>query len=813
MAAWSMVRRRSAGRTTKRIVALVVSAAVAAAGLSTTAVAQDRFTDVDSRAHGANIEALERVGLFDGTECGARKFCPGDPLKRWAAAVWIVRAVDGEDPFPVKESRFADVDDDEWWMPYVERLADLGITVGCGTNPLLYCPDQNVTRARMASFLVRAFRLQRAPSAGFTDTRGGDHETNIDALFASGITVGCHTRPLRYCPNDPVSRAQMASLLNRGMGGVTGTTTGGGTSTGSITLDVEPRSGDTMIAATRGRTCAIRPDETVTCWGGDEGYREHLSASDLDDVVALSTGNHDTAGLHTCAVHDNGDVSCWGPGSQGQLGLDNTNTYHLPELVPDILDAVAVAAGPSFTCVVHDDGDVSCWGLNSRGQLGDGTSVANRDRPSRIPQLVDVVAISAGENHVCAIHDDGDLSCWGWVYGDTPTVVRAPDDVTSVSMGGTQTCITIDNGQVYCWEFGATAASAMTRIGNISDAVKVSVGDDSACVLHERGGVSCWGRNDVGQVGDGTTTRRPNPVRLNGITDAVDITVSSGSATIGAHACALHQRRSVSCWGGNEIGQLEDGTFDDGLTPGLVRLSSRVPASRIPLTPTELLEEWVDTVVDDRETDFPWLADAWDHIFGEISASEFGVGGDVTSECDADGLDFGCKVLSMTITDMSLATVVRELARVYDLHTGLAPRRVWGPVQLYFATTYPDCSADTDQHGAKILADTMLHLVVPHAYLTYHEGRGCRGLPRTPTLEAEQVVRQGLDDRVPDWYRRNIIDGFELWTAWLRGPSLPALANLESEFGGLCRTDWIRSPLERQLFPTARRSPFLDDRC
>ena len=185
MAAWSMVRRRSAGRTTKRIVALVVSAAVAAAGLSTTAVAQDRFTDVDSRAHGANIEALERVGLFDGTECGARKFCPGDPLKRWAAAVWIVRAVDGEDPFPVKESRFADVEDDEWWMPYVERLADLGITVGCGTDPLLYCPDQNVTRARMASFLVRAFRLQRAPSAGFTDTRGGDHETNIDALFAS----------------------------------------------------------------------------------------------------------------------------------------------------------------------------------------------------------------------------------------------------------------------------------------------------------------------------------------------------------------------------------------------------------------------------------------------------------------------------------------------------------------------------------------------------------------------------------------------------------------------------------------------------
>ena len=242
--------------------------------------------------------------------------------------MWIVRAIDGADPFPVKESRFVDVDDDEWWMPYVERLADLQITAGCTTNPLRFCPDQTVTRARMASFLVRAFRLQRAPSAGFTDTRGSVHKVNIDALFAAGITAGCRTNPLRFCPDSPVSRAQMASLLNRGLGEATSAGTGGGTSggtgggtaPGSITLDVEPRSGDTLIAATRGRTCAVRTSDTVTCWGGDEGYLEHLSASGLDDVVALSTGNHDTARLHTCAVHDNGDVSCWGPGSQGQLG-------------------------------------------------------------------------------------------------------------------------------------------------------------------------------------------------------------------------------------------------------------------------------------------------------------------------------------------------------------------------------------------------------------------------------------------------------------------------------------------------------------
>ena len=123
-------------------------AAAVAAGSAATASAQDRYTDVGrSSVHGSNIYALEGLGEFDGTQCGARKFCPGEPAERWAIAVWIVRVVDGEDPFPVKESRFADVDDGVWWMPYVERLADLGITVGCRQNPLRFCPDRTVTRA------------------------------------------------------------------------------------------------------------------------------------------------------------------------------------------------------------------------------------------------------------------------------------------------------------------------------------------------------------------------------------------------------------------------------------------------------------------------------------------------------------------------------------------------------------------------------------------------------------------------------------------------------------------------------------------
>ena len=612
----------------------------------------------------------------------------------------------------------------------------------------------------------------------------------------------------------------MASLLNRAMGGVTGTTTTEGTSTGtgsgstgSITVSEDTRSGDMSIAATRGRTCAIRSDETVTCWGGEEGLLEHRSASGLEDVEALSTGNHDSAGLHTCAVHDNGDVSCWGPGSEGQLGLGDASTRYLPTRVPGITDAVAVAAGPSFTCVVHNAGGVSCWGLNSAGQLGDGTSVANRYWPSTVRGLRSIRAIAAGHNHTCAIDRDGDLWCWGGAYDDTPTAVRAPNAVSSASISGVRTCITTVDGLVYCWDYDATTASEMTRVGSITDAVKVSVGIDSACVLHSRGAVSCWGRNDVGQIGDGTTIRRLTPVRLSGISDAVDISVSSGSLTVGAHACALRQDGSVSCWGGNNAGQLGDGTLADGLTPGRVRLESRIPSNRIPLNSTELLLEWVDTVVANRGRDFPWLWDAWDHIRDLTSVTEYDSGGDVVTECYVETDDFGCEVLSMTITDMTLETVIHQLARVYDLQTDTAPRIVWGPVQLYFANRYPQCETETDQHGAEVLADTMLHLTVPHAYLAFYEGRGCTGLPRTPSTEAEEVVRDGLAGRTPDWYDDRVTHGDVLWTLWRRGPSFPALANLAEYFGGLCDTLWVDHPLDPTQFPAANTNPFKQGGC
>ena len=176
------------------------------------------LVDAVGSGHGAALEALAERGIFEGTECAGDSICPDEAIKRWTMAVWLVRALDGRDPPSVQGTAFDDVDPEVWWLSHVNRLAELRVTRGCAAQPLRFCPDDPVTRAQMASFLVRAFGLDPAPSAGFRDTAGSVHGVAIDALAHAGITVGCKTEPLSYCPDQPVTRAQMATFIARALG-------------------------------------------------------------------------------------------------------------------------------------------------------------------------------------------------------------------------------------------------------------------------------------------------------------------------------------------------------------------------------------------------------------------------------------------------------------------------------------------------------------------------------------------------------------------------------------------------------------------
>ena len=141
-------RNLNAGRSSiRRLVAATLVVALAVLGSTPAVVAQDMddsdsgFSDVsEGNFHKADIDALNEQGLLEGTECAEGMFCPGDPMKRWTMAVWLVRALDDAEPAAVEESSFDDVDSDNQWLPHVERLAELEVTKGCGTEPLIFCP-------------------------------------------------------------------------------------------------------------------------------------------------------------------------------------------------------------------------------------------------------------------------------------------------------------------------------------------------------------------------------------------------------------------------------------------------------------------------------------------------------------------------------------------------------------------------------------------------------------------------------------------------------------------------------------------------
>ena len=207
------------------LAALAVAASILAyapAAAAQTAPAQSGHAGV----HQPSIDALAKFGVesgvdvFAGTGCAdSDELCPQEPLLRWEMAVLLVRILERADPPANSSSRFADVDASAWWAPHAERLAELGIVIGCETEPLQLCPDDPVDRGQTAAFLAQAFDLAPADRAGFADV-SADHPfaEDIDRLAGARVTAGCQVDPARYCPQRNVTRAQMSTFLARALG-------------------------------------------------------------------------------------------------------------------------------------------------------------------------------------------------------------------------------------------------------------------------------------------------------------------------------------------------------------------------------------------------------------------------------------------------------------------------------------------------------------------------------------------------------------------------------------------------------------------
>ena len=175
------------------------------------------FGDVpDGAYYSVPVSALAERGLFVDTGCEAG-FCPGEPIDRKTMAVWIVRLLDGENPATVSETSFDDVDASSFYGPFIERMAELEVTRGCGDGSR-FCPDRNVTRAEMAVFLSRSFDLGEGPDPGFSDVPADAwYADSVARLAASRITIGCGDGT-EFCPSRATTRAQMATFLARALG-------------------------------------------------------------------------------------------------------------------------------------------------------------------------------------------------------------------------------------------------------------------------------------------------------------------------------------------------------------------------------------------------------------------------------------------------------------------------------------------------------------------------------------------------------------------------------------------------------------------
>ena len=173
------------------------------------------FWDVDdSHVFAGDVEWLVRAAITRG--CNAPwndEFCPDDSVTRGQMAAFLVRGLD----LQTGGSPFTDTTG-SGFESEIAALYTAGITQGCDTSdPTRFCPDDQVTRGEMAAFLVRALDLPSADSS-FIDAAGSVFEAEIGALAAAGITRGCDPFDVAsFCPDEPVTRGQMAAFLRRSL--------------------------------------------------------------------------------------------------------------------------------------------------------------------------------------------------------------------------------------------------------------------------------------------------------------------------------------------------------------------------------------------------------------------------------------------------------------------------------------------------------------------------------------------------------------------------------------------------------------------
>jgi alpha-tubulin suppressor-like RCC1 family protein len=262
----------------------------------------------------------------------------------------------------------------------------------------------------------------------------------------------------------------------------------------------------------------------------------------------------------TCGVV-NQNTWCWGNGANGRLGDGLATTSLVPVKVlrePGMLQGrvdTSVAVGSAAACVIAT-GKAFCWGSNASGKLGN-----NSLTDSNIPVAVDTTTgmnvqlkqIVTGVDHACALSVGGDVFCWGNnSVGQLGNGTVSPYSLVPMRVQGLGTHVGLPVTNIASAIFAKTTCAIATT----------SSGPRAYC----------WGYNDSGQIGDGSTTTRSIPTRVDasGVLlnkDVTDISISGRVAdgTLG-HACAVASG-AVYCWGDGTLGVLGNNSASPSAVP------------------------------------------------------------------------------------------------------------------------------------------------------------------------------------------------------------------------------------------------------
>jgi alpha-tubulin suppressor-like RCC1 family protein len=364
--------------------------------------------------------------------------------------------------------------------------------------------------------------------------------------------------------------------------------------------------GDTTArAVTAGErfACALLNDGQVTCWGDDAGGAlgngTYPAVNTPPSPIALPAGRTATAiasgARHVCALLDNGQITCWGDDTSGELGNGAAGAQNAPPApitLPPGRVATAITTGLSHTCAILDDLQVTCWGDDNFGQLGNGApsgDVESPPAPIALPGGRGALAITASFSHTCAILDDLQVSCWGDdTYGQLGNGAGGPavspeliafGSVRSITAGLFHTCAVNTGGQAFCWgrgEFGATGLGtpAVTTIPTIvalpggQTARAIAGGGHNTCVVMSTSRLSCWGADENGQVGNGAPTGTVF-TPYGPITGDLQVYASSPATVDPAvnHTCAVMVGGLLTCWGTGFQYKLGRGDQSNSATP------------------------------------------------------------------------------------------------------------------------------------------------------------------------------------------------------------------------------------------------------